>query len=219
MTRTTNARVAGATFLLYIALGITDMVVTRGSSAGTTAAERLASISQHVPQVQIGMLLGFAMAFIALTLGAALYGLTREEDPDLALLAFGCRVGEGLSIIVPLLATQTLISLATSDAVGNAGGLVSLLFEVRRRNVTIAATFFAVGSTIFCWLLLRRRTIPMGLAWLGLFASILLVIAMPLRMLGMLGDPLAQLVWIPMAAFEIPVGLWLLMKDPARWPG
>ena len=36
--------------------------------------------------------------------------------------------------------------------------------------------YFAVGSTIFCWLLLRGQMIPVALAWLGTAASALLVV-------------------------------------------
>ena len=223
MTNSTNARLAGTTFLLYIAIGITDMIVTRGSTAGDDVAQRLASVAQHLPQVHAGMILGLAMGFCALTLGVALYGLTREEDHDLALLALCCRVGEGLAVFVPLLATIGLIDLATSDAPtsGNSYAVADFLFKVRGWNVTVAATFFAVGSTIFCWLLLRGRLIPISLAWLGVISSVLLVIGLPLRMIGALSGASTQLLWIPMAAFEIPLGVWLLIKGaayPSRSP-
>src|SRR5688500_7650009 len=154
MTNSTNARVAGATFLLYIAIGVTDMIVTRGSTAGDDVAQRLGSVAEHLPQVHAGMILGLAMGFCALTLGVALYGLTREEDHELALLALCCRVGEGLAVFVPLLATIGLIDLATSDATGSSYDVADFLFKVRGWNVNVSATFFAVGSTIFCWLLL-----------------------------------------------------------------
>jgi hypothetical protein len=217
MTKTSNARVAGATFLLYIAIGITDLIVTRGSTAGETTAQRLVSVAQHLPQLHAGLILGLATGFIALTLGVALYGLTREEDHELALLALCCRVGEALAVYVPLLANLGLIWLTTSDAAttGDADALAELLFRVKGWNVNLAATFFAVGSTIFCWLLLRGRLIPNALAWLGVIASVLLVIALPLRMVGALSATAAMLIWIPMAAFEIPLGVWLLIKGAA----
>jgi hypothetical protein len=219
MTRTANARVAGATFLLYIVIGITDMIVTRGSSAGASAAERLASMAQHLPQIHTGMLLGLAMGFNALALGVALYGLTRERDHELALLGLCFRVGEGLAVFVPLLVTLGLISLATSPGgpPANSIALAQFLFSVKANNVILSATFFAAGSTIFCWLLLRARMIPMPLAWLGLFASLLLLVALPLRMIGAVSSQTMQMLWIPMAAFEVPLGIWLLIKG-ARLP-
>jgi NADH:ubiquinone oxidoreductase subunit K len=54
--------------------------------------------------------------------------------------------------------------------------------------------------------------IPVALAWLGVLASVLLVVALPLQLAGLLRGPVTQLMWIPMAAFEIPLGLWLIVR-------
>ena len=79
----------------------------------------------------------------------------------------------------------------------------------------LAATLFAVGSTLFSWLLLRGRMISAVLAWLGVVASVLLVALLPLQLVGALTGPVTQFMWLPMAAFEIPLGLWLLIKGVA----
>ena len=83
------------------------------------------------------------------------------------------------------------------------------------QNTLVTATFFAVGSTFFSWLLLRGRMIPVGLAWLGVVASVLLVAALPLQAAGFLHGLVTSLVWIPMAFFEVPLALWLLVKGVA----
>jgi hypothetical protein len=76
----------------------------------------------------------------------------------------------------------------------------------------VGALFFAVGSTLFSWLLLRGRLIPVPLAWLGVGASALLVVLLPLQQAGFLGGPLTQLMWAPVAVFELILGPWLLIK-------
>jgi hypothetical protein len=80
-----------------------------------------------------------------------------------------------------------------------------------------AAIYFAVGSTIFSWLLLRGRMIPVMLARLGVFASLVLVVILPLQRVGVLGptgwsSSAAWIIWLPMLAFEVLVALWLLTK-------
>ncbi len=65
---------------------------------------------------------------------------------------------------------------------------------------------------MFSWLLLRGRMIPIGLAWLGVVASVLLVVGLPLRLVDVLDGAAVQLLWLPMALFEIPLGFWLLIK-------
>src|SRR5207247_3132764 len=88
-------------------------------------------------------------------------------------------------------------------------------FLLRGVGLPIDASFFAVGSTLFSWLLLRGRMIPVALAWLGVVASILLVVGLPLQLAGVLRGPVSQLMWLPMAAFEVPLGLWLLSQSVA----
>ena len=80
----------------------------------------------------------------------------------------------------------------------------------------VGALFFAVGSTIFSWLLLRGRMIPAVLAWLGVVVSVTWVIGLPLQLVGLLRGPIVTWVmFVPMAAFEVPFALWLLIKGVA----
>jgi len=165
MTRTTNARLAGVAFLFYIAAGVASLVL-----AGRPHATDVLSLFT---------------SFAALVLAVTLYAITREQDPDLAMLGLICRVVEG----VP----------------GHAGG----------------AIFFAVGSTLFSWLLLRGRMIPAALAWLGVLASGLLVVILPLQRTGLFAGTMnwsssvTWLIWLPGLVFEVALALWLLIKGVA----
>jgi hypothetical protein len=163
MTRTTNARIAGGTYFVYLVAGISSLAL-----AGRT----------HATDV-----LSMFTSFSALVLGVTLYAITREQDPDLALLALVCRVIEA----VP------------GDGV----------------------IYFAVGSAIFSWLLLRGRMIPIALAWLGVVASVLLVALIPLQRAGLFGgagDWSSNVTWalfLPMLVFELTLAVWLLLKGVA----
>jgi Domain of unknown function (DUF4386) len=158
------ARVAGFTFLLYIAAGIASM-----------------NLSDQSPMVDV---LALLMSFSALVLGVTLYVLTRDQGPALAMTALVCRVLEAVPVGEP-------------------------------------AIFFAVGSTIFSWLLLRGRLIPVPLAWLGVIASALLVVILPLQLAGLFGGAtswsasVTWLIWFPMLVYEVVLALWLLTKGVA----
>jgi len=220
MTRTTNARIAGFTFLLYIAVGVTQMVVFGGTTAGEGTAAKLANMAQHATDVRVNAVLGLLTCFVALTLGVALYALTREQDPDLALLALLCRVGEGVigGMFIPMTLGLLAVAMAAGENAPDAAppdALVSLVLSARSWNPIICATFFAVGSTLFSWLFLRGRMIPLALAWLGVVASVLLVVGLPLQLAGVLRGSVTYFMWIPMAVFEIVLALWLLIKGVA----
>lgn len=83
------------------------------------------------------------------------------------------------------------------------------------------AFFFAVGSTLFSWLLLRGRMIPAAIARLGVFASALLVVILPLQRAGLLGglggwsSKLTWMMWLPCLVFELALAGWLLTKGVA----
>jgi hypothetical protein len=57
--------------------------------------------------------------------------------------------------------------------------------------------------------------VPVPLAWLGVVASVLLIVGLPLQLVGVLRGPVTQLMWLPGAAFEITLALWLLIKGLA----
>ena len=157
----TYARIAGFTFIFYIAVGIAGMVL--GSDS------------------QLNDLLLLLQSFSALALGVTLYALTREQGPILALFALICRVAEAI-------------------------------------QYGESAIYFSVGSLFFAWLLLRGRLIPTLLAQLGVIASALLVIVLPLQLAGLFGGAMSWsasitwLVWLPMLIFELTLAFWLMIK-------
>lgn len=217
MTRTQNSKIAGVTFLAYIAAGITSMVVFGSAASGDGIAARLAGIAQHPTALGIVVVLGFVQAFAALVLAVTLYALTREQDPDLALLALTSRVTEGVISGSSIVNTPALVWLATARgaAAPDPAAAHALGSYLLRGDMAVTATFFAVGSLLFSYLFLRGRMIPIPLAWLGVAASVLLVACLPLQAAGFLSGPVTSLIWLPMLAFEVPLGVWLMVKGAA----
>ena len=80
--------------------------------------------------------------------------------------------------------------------------------------------YSAIGTTLFSWLLLRGRLIPVALAWFGVLASGLLVIIL-LSWRGLFGgpmtwsDPITWFVHLPLLVFELGLASRLLIKGVA----
>jgi Domain of unknown function (DUF4386) len=218
MTRTTNARLAGFTFLFYIVAGITSMVLSGRASGGEGIAGRLAAIALHAPAVRVNVLLTLLQAFSAIVLGVTLYAITRDQDRDLAMLGLVCRVVEGITGLF-VARTLGLLWLATTDLPKEeiAASHVLAGFLLRMGAWHPGASFFAAGSALFSWLLLRGRMIPVTLAWLGVFASILLVVILPLQLAGLASGVITSFAftWLPMLVFEVVLALWLIVKGAA----
>lgn len=217
MTRTTNARIAGFTFLFYIAVAFPSMVLLDRATRGEGIAAKLASIAQHASDVRVAVVLSLLGCFSALVLAVTLYAVTREVDADLAMLALTCRVAEGVISGVSISETLGLLWLATATGANapDPGAAHALGAYLLRADMAVTATFFAVGSALFSYLFLRGRMIPIALAWLGVLASLLLVVGLPLQIAGVLRGSITQLMYLPMLAFEVPLGLWLLIKGVA----
>jgi hypothetical protein len=220
MKRTTNARLAGFTFLFYIATGITSlMLFTQAIGGAQGTAAKLAAIAEHPTVVRLTVVLALVIFLCAVVLGVTLYALTREEDRDLAMIALCCRVSEGVIAAVSATSTLQLLAIATASTAAaapdaaTAQALGGLLLNQRGWTGSIAAICFVMGSTLYSYLFLRARSIPVPLAWLGVLASLLLLIALPLDLAGLI--KVSFLMWMPMLVFEVTFALWLIFKGVA----
>ena len=227
MTRSTNARLAGVAYLSYIVVGsLNEVLMYRATSVDGIAA-KLARIAEYSTDVRLAIILKLGECFSVFVLAVALYGITRDEDPELAMLALLCRVAEGVFIATLIPNSQGLLWLANARtgvgapdvAITNALGAF-----VRAPGAPVGAIFFAVGNTIFSYLLLRGRMVPVWLGWWGVISSAVLIISVPFQIAGFLTGPLAgyQLVpaiGLPALVFAPVFALWLLIKGvatPAR---
>lgn len=217
MTRMTNARVAGFTFLFYIGSGVASLILFGHATGGDGVATKLASVALHAGIVRLTVALVLLQGFSALVLAVTLYALTREQDADLAMLGLTCRVAEGITgiFVARSLGLLWLATAAGPDASDTGAAHVLGAFLLRMGAWNPGAVLFAVGSTLFSWLFLRGRMIPTSLAWLGVLASVLLVLSLPTQLLGIWVGPATQFAWLPMLVFEVWLALWLLVKGVA----
>jgi hypothetical protein len=190
------------------------------ATKGDGIEAKLAQIAAHGSDVRLTVILTVACTFIAFVLAIALWNITRDEDPDIATLGLACRIAEGLpgAIFIPgALGLLWLTSAAGSNALepATARAIGELLLESQDWSGIIAAIFFAVGSTAFAYLFLRGRIIPVPLALLGLAGSIVLAVSLPLELAGYISRDVVAVMWYPLAAYEIPLGFWLLIKGAA----
>ena len=215
MTRSTNARLAGFTYLFYTAVGSTLHVLMNRATNAEGIDATLALIAAHASDVRVAVLLSLLESFSALVLAVALYGITRDQDHELAMLALVCRVCEGVigaTIGIPLkLGLLWLAGAGAPDAATVHTLGAYLLMPVP--SIPVGTIFFAVGSALFSYLLLRGRMVPVPLAWFGVLASVLLVVVLHMQLADFLKE--IWYLWIPMAVFQVALALWLLIKGVA----
>ena len=219
MTAKANARIAGTTLLLYIAIGITSIYLTTKLTDGAVeTADKLAAAVQNNGLAQLNIILTLLSAASAVVLAITIYGLTREVDRELAIMALCWRVAEGVVIVMAtmiLITSMTIASIVSKGDTAYAQPMIAIaevIYQVEGSTGFLAALCFALGSTIYCYLFLRGRSIPTWLAWLGLISSIILVALLPLRIAGILDGLVVTIMWLPMLLFELIFSVWLLTK-------
>lgn len=145
MTRRTNARIAGFTFLFYIVAGVTGLALSKWGHA-VSALSVLTSLC-------------------ALVLGVTLYALTRDEDRDIALLALTCRIIEavpgpsaaiffaaGSTLFAGLLLRGRMIPAAMAWLGTVASAALFLLLLLQRGGLFEAAVSWSSSLTWIVWL-------------------------------------------------------------------
>src|SRR5712691_6642528 len=189
MTRTTNARIAGFTYLFYAAIGICIELLMHQARGVDGGAAELVRIGQHATNVRLSILIVLLECFSALVLGVTLYGITRDEDHELALLVLVCRVAEGVlgTLRIPNYLGLLWLAKAGCDIATTNALRTFLLMPVP--SVPIGSIFFAVGSLTLSYLLLLGPMVPVSIAWLDVFASRLLAVVLPLQLAGFSTGP------------------------------
>ena len=222
MTRTTNARIAGFTYLFYAAIGICIELLMHQARGGYGGAAMVARIGQYATNVRLAILITLLECLSSLVLAVTLYGITRDEDHELAMLGLVCRVAEG--VLGSLNNIPGYLGLLWLAKAGVGAGVPDIPTTNALRafllmpgpSVPLGAIFFAVGSLIFSYLLLRGRMVPVTIAGLGVFASSLLAVTLPLQLAGFSTGPLSGYYqWLPALVFQIVLALWLLIKGVA----
>jgi hypothetical protein len=217
MTRRTNARIAGIAYLLYIAVAYPSMLLSNRATSGEGMAAKLGNMALHATDVRLAAVLSLIGCFCALVLAVTLYAITRDQDHDLAMLGLTCRVAEGIIGAASIPVTLGLLTIATAAGTDapDPGAARAVGAFVLGQSWFISATFFAVGSTLFSWLLLRGRMVPVWLAGLGVIASAVVAVALPLQVTEVLTGLATRLMWLPVAVFELVLAGWLIVKGVA----
>jgi len=213
------ARLAGAMFLFINATGIFSEIFVRGSLLSGDVTQVAQNIIGSERLYRLSIVGDLVMLTGGLVLIWALYVLLRPVNRDLALLAVFLRIVETAVTVAATLASLIAVRLLSGAEYLNVfkAGELHVLSRLARNafgfGQDVGFIFFALGSTLFAYLLLRSRYIPRILAGWGVFASLLfatynlVIIVFP----GVV-ETLMYVSFAPIGIYEIVLGFWLLLK-------
>ena len=230
----TAARVAGLLYVVTMATSVYPFFLGPTFVVSGDAARTASNILEHAQAFRVQIVVSDLLTCAgAVVLNAALYSLLAPVHRNLARVAAMFRLVE-VSVYVAI-TVNSLVALAVLSGAeyraafepAQLNALARLFISAKGSGFTIAMLFLAIGSVIYMYLLVRSRFVPKALGLLGIalyalgilyFSARILFPAwinattaniqtLPPVALGLLG-----LVLLPLLAFEVILGLWLLIK-------
>jgi Domain of unknown function (DUF4386) len=171
--------------------------------------------------VRLGAFLEVIIAIAIIGTAVTLFPLLKRQHEGFALGYVAARIFESTMIVVGIIGLLSVVTLRQEFA-GVAGAEAASLVEVGRSLVAIHDWTFLLGpglmpglnDIMLGYLLYASRLVPRALALLGIvagpvhFASFVAVLLGVIEA-GSVGQGIAS---IPVAAFEVILGIWLIVK-------
>jgi Domain of unknown function (DUF4386) len=169
--------------------------------------------------VLAGGLLEVIVALAGIGTAVTLYPVVKRQNEGVALGFVAARVVEAGVIFTGVI---SLLSLVTLQQAGAAGASAAALVTTGASHVAVYNWTFLLGQSLMPGinalllgsLLYQSRLVPRIIPALGLIGGPLLIIAVIATLFRGTGHipPLAVLAAIPVAAWELSLGVWLVVK-------
>ncbi|MDP3892521.1 DUF4386 domain-containing protein [Nocardioides sp.] len=194
MSSRTAGRIIGALLLLaFVLYGTGSFLIAAGTGYPSGAAPASA---EHQRIAGMALIIGNSLLVVAI--GLLAFPVLRPHSPTTAYAYLGTRIFEG-----------SLLAL---------GGALALSRVPTAQDVTypVAMLGLALGSLLFCRVLLRARLVPRPLALWGLVGYSLLAVGMALELFG---SRAGLALSVPGGLFEVALGVLLVVRGfPERPP-
>jgi hypothetical protein len=210
------ARIAGFLFLFYIGIAFAGSIIMNSYHVPGDLVSTRENVQAAALDYRLTILMQLAGDMTAIGLGWSLFVLLRPIDPHIALLALLWRVAEGsigaMGSSFRLLGANLLTTGNPAALPGNQDAMAALMIAAPRATFPIVVLYFAFGSLLFFYLLVRSGLIPRMLGWLGILGSVgAAALALGMMLLPAFGAIL-QFLWLPLLVAEVATGLWLLVR-------
>lgn len=211
-----NAVIAGVLIVAgYLAYGVPSGAVIQPL---LDASDPLDAVAANATRLTAAALVMAVNSAAVVGIGLALYPVLRRHDETIALGYLATRLFEsilmvggivGLLLLVPLSGAN--VQPGTADP-SSLDALATLAVAGNDYAYNVAMLGLGVGSLPFCYLLYRSRLVPRSIAVLGLVGYPALVALMVLELIGGGVAPTLYVLYLPGAAFELGLALWLIAR-------
>lgn len=163
----------------------------------------------------IGGILEIIVAIAGVGTAVVLYPILKKQNETLALGLVAARVLEASTIFVGVAFILSIVTLQQAGAGADALVTSHVLVILYNRIFLLGQSFMpAINDMLLGFLLYQSRLVPRGLSLIGIIGGPILLVGYIAVLFGLVGQhaPLAGLSAIPVALFELLLGIWLVVK-------
>jgi hypothetical protein len=204
-----TARIAGAlyvltfisipTLALYAPVHEVDFILTSGNDTG----------------VLVGGVLELIVALACIGTAVVLYPIVKRQDEAVALGFVGVRVLEAAAILIGIACLLTVVGLQQAGAGPDSLAISRALVGMHEQIFLLSqGTLPAFNALLLGSLLYRSRLVPRALPALGLIGAPILLASNAGVLFGLWDrvSAVTAVAVIPIALWELALGVWLLVK-------
>jgi len=162
-----------------------------------------------------GGILEIIVALAGIGTAVVLFPMLRKQNEGVALGLVGSWVLEAGTIFIGVAFILSIVSLRQAGAGADALVISQTLVTLYDRIFLLGQSFMpAVNDLLLGFLLYRSRLVPRVLSLIGIVGAFPLVAAYLAVMFGLIGQhaPSTGLAALPVALFELLLGIWLVVK-------
>lgn len=203
------ALVAGIFYLLTFV-----SIPTLAIYSSVKSANYILGAGPDTPAI-IGGILEIIVALAGISTAVVLFPVLKKENESAALGLVGARILESSAILVGVAFLLSIVSLRQSGADAQMLVASKTLVILYDRIFLLSQSFMpAICDLLLGFLLYRSRLVPRALSLIGIVGGPILIAGYLAVMFGLVGqrDPLAGLSAVPVALFELSLGVWLVVK-------
>ena len=227
------AKIAGAAYLVTSATSFSNLYFSSKLAVPGDFARTATNIVANAQLFRVMILFELVTCLGCVVLNVALYELLAPVHRSLARLAAFFRIAE--SAVYGAITVNIVVFLSILTDADFARALQPLELQALARafrsahsnGFTMAMVFLSVGSAVYMYLFLRARYVPIALAAAGIVMSVLgamffiarLVVPglvattfAAVRGLPTVALALVAVIALPFLAFEVILGVWLLVR-------
>jgi len=218
----TAPRLLGAAFLFVFFTSLISGILLTSAIGSVSISDILVNASNQLTQMRLSILGEIVTSCGIVALAGLLYIVLHKQNKIIALVALGLWLAEAIFLAISQIGVLALLPLSLDFV--QAGALqhssylplgAFLYNGVYSYGITIHMWFYCLGGILWYSLFYASKYIPRVISLWGLLAVSVALVGIVFQFFGY---DVPIFVFLPIAPFEVTIGVWLLLRSIQEKP-